>query len=366
MILNNNEVINVTSSYLPPIEEYIEYLKIIWNSNHLTNHGPLLKEFESKIKSFLDVKNFCFVSNGTIALQIAIKALELKNEIITTPFSYVATTSSIVWEGCKPIFADIDSETLTIDPQKILPLINKNTQGILATHVYGNPCDIESIEKIATEYNLKIIYDGAHAFGVKYKNKSLLEYGDISSLSFHATKLFHTVEGGGLITKSDELIHKISYLMNFGHKGQDAFWGVGINAKNSEFHAAMGLCNLKYIDKICELRKNVTDIYDGFLLDNNNIKKQKVRDNTDYNYSYYPLIFESEEVLLRIQTELNKNNIFPRRYFYPSLNTLNYVDPQNLPISENISKRILCMPLYPELNKINIEMICTIIIDTIK
>ncbi|MFN8673302.1 MAG: DegT/DnrJ/EryC1/StrS family aminotransferase [Candidatus Sericytochromatia bacterium] len=366
MNLNKKQtkVINVTNSYLPPIDEYIYFLRKIWDSNHLTNHGPLVKELEEKVKSYLDINHLCFVNNGTLALQIAIKALDLKKEIITTPFSYVATTSSIVWENCTPVFADIEVDTLTIDVKKIEPLINKNTEAILATHVYGNPCNIDEIERLALKYNLKVIYDGAHSFGVKFKKKALLEYGDISTLSFHATKLFHTVEGGALITKSEDIFHKISYLMNFGHKGKEDFFGIGINAKNSEFHAAMGLCNIKYITQIIESRKKITELYDHLLL-NKKLYKPRLRDDTEYNYSYYPIIFENEISLLKAQENLNNNNIFPRRYFYPSLNKLNYVKKQNTPISEDISKRILCLPLYSELNKNDIKKIAEIILKSI-
>ena len=234
-------MIPVTKSFLPPIEDYIEYLKQIWDSNQLTNNGPLVKELEQKLKEYFDVKHLFFVSNGTIAEQIAIKAADLKGDIITTPFSYVATTSSIVWEGCQPVFVDIDPQTLCMNPDLIEDAITEKTTGIIPTHVYGIPCDVEKIQEIAEKHSLKVIYDAAHTFGGKYKGKSIASYGDISFLSFHATKVFHTVEGGAIITNDDELAHKISYMRNFGHNGPEDFWGVGINGNNSEFHAAMGL-----------------------------------------------------------------------------------------------------------------------------
>ena len=282
------KIINVTKTYLPPLEEYTKYLKDIWETGQLTNNGPLVKKIEIKLKKYLNVKHLFFVSNGTTALQIAIKSLKLKKEIITTPFSYVATTSSIIWEGCKPIFVDIDHDTLNINANKIEAAINKNTEAILTTHIYGNPCDVEKIKKIAKKYNLKVIYDAAHTFGVQYKNKSLISYGDISVLSFHATKIFHTVEGGAIITNDEKIANKIYYLRNLGFKNQESFQGLGINGKNSEFHAAMGLCILPKIEQLIKARKKISKLYDSLLFAKNlNIKKPKIRTNTIYNYSYY-------------------------------------------------------------------------------
>ena len=220
-------MINVTQTFLPPLEEYTKYLEKIWDSKWLTNRGVLIKELERNLKDFLGVENLLMVNNGTIALQIAIKALELKGEIITTPFSYVATVSSIVWENCQPVFVDIDEDYLTIDETKIEEAITEKTSAILATHVYGNPCNVEAIQKIAERYNLKVIYDAAHCFGVKYKGESILNWGDISTLSFHATKVFHTGEGGAVICNNEELAHKIFYSHNFGHNGSEEFFGLG-------------------------------------------------------------------------------------------------------------------------------------------
>jgi dTDP-4-amino-4,6-dideoxygalactose transaminase len=342
-----NKPIYVTETFLPNIQEYIDYLEKVWNSKWITNNGQYAKELENKLKDYLGVKHLFFVSNGTIALQIAIKALDLKGEIITTPFSYVATTSSIIWEGCKPVFADIDPKTLTIDPKQIEEKITTKTSAIVATHVYGIPCNVGAIEEIARKHNLRVIYDAAHAFGVKYKGSSVLNYGDISTLSFHATKLFHTGEGGAVITNSDELAHKISYMRNFGHKTETEFWGVGINGKNSELHAAMGLCVLPHVDKIIESRKKTTELYDSLLLTKGSkLKKPAVPSNTTYNYAYYPIIFPSEKSLLNAVNSLNQNEIFPRRYFYPSLNNLPYVNSDGLTESERISKRTICLPLF--------------------
>jgi len=300
------------------------------------------------------------MSNGTIALQIAIKALNLTGEIITTPFSYVATTSSIVWEGCLPIFVDIDKETFNINPNLIEAAINENTSAILATHVYGNPCDVDKIQAIADKHNLKVIYDAAHAFGVTYKNKSIFNYGDISTTSFHATKLFHTVEGGAVFTKNAEILRKMALLRNFGHTSATDFEGVGVNGKNSEFHAAMGLCNLTYIEHILQNRKRQSLYYKNRLLDSP-VLTQRLFDEENYNYSYFPIVFESEEVLKKVMSRLEKSRIYPRRYFFPSLSSLSYIKKQTTPVSDDIAKRILCLPLYDTLSQEEMEMIVRLI-----
>jgi dTDP-4-amino-4,6-dideoxygalactose transaminase len=356
-------MINVTKAFLPPIEEYKKYLDGIWERCHLTNHGPLVNELEEKLKEYLGVKHFYFINNGTIALQLVIKALDLRGEIITTPFSYVATTSSIVWENIKPVFVDIHPESFTIDASKIESAITANTSAILATHVYGIPCDVEAIRKIAKKHNLKVIYDAAHAFGVKYKENSLLNYGDVSTLSFHATKLFHTIEGGGVATNDDEVAHRISYMRNFGHKGQEGFWGIGINGKNSEFHAAMGLCNFLYVNSILTSRKMLSEMYDKCFNDLD-IKLQRpiLPSQVEYNYSYYPVVLESEKQLLTVMSALNSFDIYPRRYFYPPLSTLPYIyQAAPLPVSDSISSRVLCLPLFHDLQKTDIENICSIV-----
>lgn len=360
-------MINVTKSFLPPLEQYVEYLKGIWERGHLTNHGPLVNELEDKLRTYLGVKHFFFINNGTIALQIAIKALDIKGDVITTPFSYVATTSSIVWEQATPVFVDIDPHTFTIDPSKIEEAITPNTSAILATHVYGIPCNVSEIKRIAEKHTLKVIYDAAHAFGVNYNGTSILNYGDISTLSFHATKLFHTVEGGGIATNNDEVAHRISYMRNFGHKGQEEFWGLGINGKNSEFHAAMGLCIYPYIDKIIANRKLLCNAYDKFFAENNIIIKRPVLPkNTQYNYAYYAVVFESEDELLSVKNVLGKEDIYPRRYFYPSLSQLNYVSAGHTPIANEISKKILCLPLYYALSVDDIFRITSIVSNTIR
>ncbi len=318
-------MINVTQTFLPPVEEYIGYLQQIWDLKWLTNRGKLIQELEIKLRDYLGVKNLLTVSNGTIALQVAIKALGLKGEIITTPFSYVATVSSIVWENCEPVFVDIDENFLTLDETKIEAAITEKTTAILATHVYGNPCSVEAIQAIAEQHNLKVIYDAAHCFGVKYKGESILNWGDISTLSFHATKLFHTGEGGGIVCKDEELAHKIFYHHNFGHNGPEEFFGLGVNAKLSELNAAMGLSVFPYLGEIIEKRKQISDLYDSLLAETN-LRKPLIREETDFNYAYYPVIFPNQEQLLKAQKTLNAEQIFPRRYFYPSLNKLPYVN----------------------------------------
>ena len=343
-------MIPVTKPFLPPYEEYEEYLKEIWKREHITNNGPLVKELEQRLKDYFRISNILFLSNGTIALQIAIKALDLSGEIITTPFSYVATTSSIVWEGCKPVFVDIDSNTLNISPSLIEAAITNKTTGILATHVFGNPCNIEAIQAIANKYNLKVIYDAAHCFGTKYKNKSVFEYGDVSTASFHATKLFHTVEGGAVFSKDEIVLERMKFMRNFGHDGPEKFNGVGINGKNSEFHAAMGLCNLDYMDIVLERRKKQCKLYEK-LLTGLLLKTISIEDNSSWNYAYYPVIFSSDEQTLKVKDELEKNHIYPRRYFYPSLDEMDYIEDQKSTVSRAISQRILCLPLYHTLKE---------------
>lgn len=341
--------IYVTKTFLPPIDEYQEVLKKAWSKSWMTNRGALVTELEEKLRSYLGVKNVLAMANGTLPLQIAIKALGLTSEIITTPFSYVATTSSIVWEGCTPIFVDIHPDYLTIDETKIESAITSKTTAILATHVFGNPCHIEAIQAIADKYNLKVIYDAAHCFGVQYKGQSIFNYGDVSTCSFHATKLFHTGEGGALFCKP-EYYESLYYHHNFGHKGPEDFQGLGINAKMSELQAAMGLALFPYINEIFDKRKNVVEFYLERLSSIKNIKLLKLRENTDWNYSYFPVLFESEKTLLKVKREMEKSNIFPRRYFYPSLNTLPYVEnKRNTKVTESVSKRVLCIPLYQDL-----------------
>lgn len=354
-------MINVTKPFLPPRQEFDQFIDGIWQRSWLTNNGPLVNEFELKLKEYLQVPHLLFLANGTIALQIAIKALALKGNIITTPFTYIATISSVVWEGCRPQFIDIDAKSLNIDPLKIEAAITQETRAILATHVFGNPCDIEAIESIANRHRIPVIYDGAHCFGTKYKGQSVFNYGTISTASFHSTKLFHTVEGGAVFTQDDELLKKMAFMRNFGYNGPEDFAEVGINGKNSEFHAAMGLANFKYISTILDSRKEQSMRYDYWLAGAHS-QRLVINKDVDFNFAYYPLILESETLTLKVIRELEGNRISPRRYFYPSLNTISLYKADALPISESISKRIVCLPLYHSLSFEEIDFISRIIL----
>lgn len=353
-------MINVTKTFLPLIEEYNKQVQRAWDNEWLTNRGELVLELEERLKKYLSISNIIMTNNGTVPLQIALKILGNKGEIITTPFSYVATTAAIVWENCTPVFVDIHPEYLTIDETKIEAAITNKTTAILATHVFGNPCNVVAIEAIAKKHNLKVIYDAAHCFEVKYNGKSIFDYGDVSTCSFHATKLFHTGEGGAMFAKDSDLQHQLFYSHNFGHNGPLAFHGLGINGKMSELQAAMGLTVLPYMDKIINERKKVVDFYND-TLNFSKLQGLKIRENTQWNYSYYPVIFDSEEQLLKVQKVLNENQIFPRRYFYPSLNTIDYIIGMSMPISESIASRILCLPLYVGLSVVDMTRIVTLI-----
>lgn len=349
--------VNVTKSFLPPFEEYSEYLKQIWENVWLTNEGPLLEKLESDLTEYLSVPYLQLVGNGTLALQLALRTLDITDgEVITTPFTYVATTSSILWEHCKPVFVDIEPESFCINPTKIEAAITPQTKAIMPVHVFGNPCDTDAIEAIAKKHNLKIIYDAAHAFGATYKGKSLFDYGDISIGSFHATKLFHTIEGGCLVMSEKTLNDTIELMKRFGHNGDD-YYMLGINAKANEFQAAMGLCNLKYIDKIITLRKEASDTYDQLL--DPSYHRPKPLKGTTRNYAYYPILCQDEAHLLAVTEALAKADIHPRRYFYPSLNKLPYIEQSaDCPVSEDISSRVLCLPLWASMDEAIITAVC--------
>ena len=357
-------MILVTKPFLPPMEEYNKMLEGIWEREWLTNNGPLLKEFEQKVGAKLRVNQLMAVTNGTISLQFALRALDVRGDVITTPFSYVATTSAISWEHMNPVFADIDPDTFNINPDAIENCITAETTAIVATHVFGVPCDVAAIQSIAERHNLKVIYDAAHAFGVYINDQSVLSFGDMSSLSFHATKLFHTVEGGALAGTNAELFEHIRYLRNFGHAGPVSFKGIGVNGKMSEVHAAMGLVNLRYIDDIIRKRKEQYLLYIE-LLGDAALQFQHVPETVTYNYSYMPVLFESAEVTRDVVRELNNNDIMPRRYFYPLLSTLPYVTQADVPVAASVAERILCLPLYHDLSDADIERICKLIIATI-
>ncbi len=353
-------MINVTKVYLPSKEKYQKYIDEIFESAWVTNYGPKVRELEEKLAEYLGVRNIVLVSNGTAALEIAYRTLGIKDYAITTPFSFVATTSSLLTNSIKPIFVDINSDTLNIDAEKIEGAITSDTTAIVPVHVFGNPCNVDKILEIANKHNLKVIYDAAHAFDVRYKGKSILNYGDISTLSFHATKLFHTIEGGALVINDDKLAKKARYLINFGIENEESIPYLGINAKMNEFEAAMGLCLLDEIKNIKSKRKILNDYYKKEL--DGVVKLQKINEDTNMNYSYFPIILKNENILLKIKKALNEENIFPRRYFYPSLDTLKYIRPKQKCLnSRDISRRILCLPIYPELRKNDQKRIIKII-----
>jgi dTDP-4-amino-4,6-dideoxygalactose transaminase len=341
-------MINVNKTYLPPKETYVRYLDKIWESHWLTNRGPLLQLLEKKISAYLAADNVQLISNGTVAIQLALKAMEITGEVITTPYSYVATTGVLLWENCTPVFCDINADNFCIDPNLIEEKITAKTSAILATHVYGLPCDVERIARIAQKHNLKVIYDGAHAFGCRYKNKSLLNYGDITTCSLHATKVFHTIEGGLTVTSNNALHEKILLQKSFGHKEDDHFC-VGINGKNSEFHAAMGLCLIDFMGENISKRRQLHETYKQ-LLASAPLYYPVIPEGLEYNYSYFPVFFESEEVMLKAREYLAREGVNTRRYFYPSLNKLPYLHKyEPCKVSEDASARALCLPFYYDL-----------------
>jgi dTDP-4-amino-4,6-dideoxygalactose transaminase len=355
-------MIPVTKPFLPPQEAYMALLNGVWERNWLTNNGPLVNELEAQLKAYLGTPHLLYLNNGTIAIQIAIKALGVQGEVITTPFSYVATSSSLVWEGCTPVFVDIDPGTFNIDPSKMEEAITDRTTAILATHCFGNACDIDAIEAIAQRHGLKVIYDAAHCFGTLYKGRSVFAYGDVSTTSLHATKLFHTVEGGAVFTQDPEVLKTMAYMRNFGHNGPERFFGVGINGKNSEFHAAMGLVNLAYIGDILDMRRELCSYYREALA-GLPLRFQQAQQHCQPNYSYFPVVLKDEQQLLAVRQALEAKQVYPRRYFYPPLSDLPYVMPNgnSLPVTQDISPSILCLPLYHSLSKAEIDFIASIL-----
>lgn len=358
--------IYVTQPSLAPLEEYVELLKGVWESGILTHNGPLVQQFEKDLAAKLGIQNFVAVTNGTVALQMAIKALELKGEIITTPFTWIATVSAIKWEGCTPVFCDIEPDTFNIDPTKIEALITDKTVAIMPVHVFGNPCDVDAIDAIAKKHNLKVIYDAAHAIGSTCKGKCVLEFGDISATSLHATKLLNTGEGGGCVTCSEELYEKLKRIRFFGHNDEKDVVEDGFNGKMTEIHAALGLANLKYYDAVLADRKEKYEFYKDSLKNNKIIRFQDIKiGNT--NYSYFPVVFINECQLLQCERLLNDSGYFPRRYFYPSVNLYGkiLISPAMIK-SEDISKRILCLPLYKGLSMLQVSDLIRLIRKSIK
>ncbi|MCR4874142.1 MAG: DegT/DnrJ/EryC1/StrS family aminotransferase [Clostridia bacterium] len=357
--------INVTHSSMPSYEEYCEEIKQIWDSVHLTNMGPIHNELKDKIKAYLKVNNIELFTNGHLALYVAIKALGLKGEIITTPFTFASTTNAIIQAGCKPVFCDVKDD-YTIDETKIESLITKDTVAILGVHVYGNICDVDKIQKIADKYNLKVIYDAAHAFGVTYNGKGIGSYGDVSMFSFHATKVFHTIEGGCITYKDSSLTSKIMLQRNFGCNG-DTLECTGTNAKMNEFQAAMGICNLRHINEEIASRKEVYEKYVSILSNVKGIKLLKYHDGLELNYAYFPILVDKElfgEDRDALAKRLGENNVFARKYFFPltSENKDINADTTKTPKAYSFSRNVLCLPMYAHLDLNDVETICNYIL----
>lgn len=357
-------MIPVTKPYLPSREKLNTYLDGIYERQWLTNNGPLAQELTQRLENYLGVENLLLVSNGTLALQIAYRALNIHQpangkpaEAITTPFTFIATSSSLKWEGIQPVFADIHPETWCLNPANIEAAITSNTRAIVPVHVFGNACDVEAIEAIARQHNLKVIYDAAHAFGVKYKGESLLKHGDAATLSFHATKLFHTGEGGAIIFKRKEDLERAKKMINFGITGPETIETLGINAKMNEIQAAMGLCVLDEMNQVRTSRQTVTETYDSYLI--NNVQKQHLHNVTSYNHAYYPIALQNEAQVIELMTSLRDTGVLARRYFYPSLESVTFLDVDSMkcPESRNLSKRIICLPIFSGLKKQDIEKI---------
>ncbi|HUT31420.1 MAG TPA: DegT/DnrJ/EryC1/StrS family aminotransferase [Sedimentisphaerales bacterium] len=365
-------MITVTRSDVPSLQKYIECLEKIWASRWLTNNGEFVKLLENRLEEYLKVKNLLLVANGTLALQLPLRLLGLESEVITTPFTFAATTNAILWERLTPVFADIDPETFNIDPKNVERKITDKTSAILAVHVYGNPCYVEELQAIAEKHNLQLIYDAAHAFGVEYDNQSVFNYGDISTLSFHATKVFSTVEGGAMIVKDDELYERMKLLRNHGIRSEEEVVHVGINAKMNELQAAMGLCNLDSINEKMQFRRGLYEHYRD-KLENTGVQFQEIV-ASKYNYSYMPVCFEDGKKRDQVYSELIKHRIYSRKYFYPL--TVNYdyfrakgvnlVEKYNLRQAFDVSNRVLCLPLYPDLEIAIVDKIVSIIKSLLK
>ena len=336
-------VVNVTKTYLPEKGRLYGYFDQVYQSGWVTNDGAMVRRLEERLTEYLGVPYIVPVANGTLALQIAYRALGIRGSAVTSPFSFVATTSSLVWEGVAPRFGDIDAESMTLDPATVEAQINPETTAVVPVHVYGNCCDVETIGRLAEARNLRVIYDAAHSFGVKYLGKSILNFGDASTLSFHATKLFHTTEGGAVVVRDEGLYREIKSMINFGIKRPDAVEGFGINAKMNEFQAAMGLAVLDEIDLILEARRAVAEAYRASLP--KEVLCPMLRRGSD-NYSYFPILFASRTEAVRARDALLAIGVHTRRYFYPSLDTLPYVSGQAAPVSRDIASRVLCLPMY--------------------
>jgi len=363
--------IYVTKPFLPPLDELTPYLEKIWESKILTNNGPFHQELEEKLCKYLNVPYISLFANGTLALLTALQALEIKGEVITTPFSFVATTHSLWWNNIKPVFVDIEPEYCTLDPDKIEAAITEKTTAIMPVHVYGYPCMVDRIDEIAKKNNLKVIYDAAHTFGAKLNGRNIVEYGDLSVLSFHATKVFNTFEGGAIISHTQEMKHHIDNLKNFGFRGETIIEEPGINAKMNEFQSALGLLQLKYIEENIEKRKQIAEYYYKYLSDIKGIRVLRPKDEMFHNYAYFPIFISKEEFGKsrdEVYENFKKQNIHARRYFYPLISSfepyseLDTTKGKKLKIAEEASEQVLCLPIYPDLEFEKLTKICNLII----
>ncbi len=360
----------VTKPNLPPLEKVMPYLEAIWQSKVLTNNGPFHQQFEEALKRYLQVPYTSLVANGTLALVIALQALRITGEVITTPFSFVATAHALRWNDITPVFCDIEEKTFTIDPNKIEALITPRTTAILAVHVYGYPCQTDAIQAIADTYGLRVIYDAAHAFGVRRNGKNILNEGDLSILSFHATKLFTTFEGGAIVCQDEKLKKRIDYLRNFGFANEVTVVAPGINAKMNEFQSIIGLLSLDIVEEEIQRRKHIAHLYRTRLQDIRGVKLPEELEDVEYNYAYFPIFIDEEEFGVsrdEVYTALKEQHIFPRRYFYPlisnfpSYRTLPSAQRENLPIANRVADQVLCLPMYGALEEEEVEKICYIL-----
>lgn len=360
----------VTKPLLPPLDEFKPYLEQIWKSGVLTNGGQFHQQLEQELCQYLGVKHLSLFSNGTIALVTALQALQIKGEVITTPYSFVATAHSLLWNNIKPVFVDIDPGTLNLDPSKIEAAITSKTTAIMPVHCYGNPCDVDEIERIAKKHNLRIIYDAAHAFGVKCHCGSVLNHGDLSILSFHATKVFNTFEGGAIISPDAETKKHIDQLKNFGFIDEVTVTAAGINGKMSEINAAFGLLQLKYVDEAIARRKKIDLFYREKLKAVKGVSFPRLANGSTQNYSYFPMLINASFPLSRdgLYQKLKDENIFARRYFYPLISQfpmysdLMSAQPNNLTAATKAAHEILCLPIYPDLTQSEQERICEVIL----
>jgi len=372
MIKKFDSPIFVTKPALPPLEEYTELLKQIWDTKVLTNNGPFHQQFEKALSEYLGIRYISLFSNGTLALITALQALRITGEVITTPFSFVATTHSLWWNNIKPVFADIEPVTFNLDPEKVEAAITPQTTAIMPVHVYGNPCNIEQFQHLADTYGLKLIYDAAHAFGVKINDESVLNFGDLSVLSFHATKVFNTIEGGAIICHDEKTKHRIDYLKNFGFADETTVIAPGINAKMNELQCAYGLLQLKYVDDYIEKRKSLSALYQKLLKETEGIRCLSEMNGVRHAYSYFPILVDKDKFGISrddLYEKLKAHNIYGRRYFYPlisqfpSYRGLPSARKDNLPIAEKVADQVICLPIFPELTHENVNDICDIIKD---